>query len=125
MLVRFEPGLGSWKVILSHTDLGSRSAHAHQRVDVELVGNRWNAFFQQLVSDELEVARVRRRDDRTAHERTMTSLLEVPRRSPAETRGDETLGRAAAYADAASTGAEPVRMAAAAECRPDAATTPP
>ena len=55
MLVGFEPGLGSWKVILSHTDLGSRSAHAHQRVDVELVGNRWNALFHQLVGDELRL----------------------------------------------------------------------
>ncbi len=45
MLIPFEPGVGSKKVILAHTDLGSRSAHARQEVDVELVGNRWYALF--------------------------------------------------------------------------------
>jgi hypothetical protein len=58
LLVCSEPGFGFWKVILAHTDLGSRSAHADQRVDVELVGKRLNSMFHQLVGDELCLDRI-------------------------------------------------------------------
>src|SRR5271165_7340191 len=48
MLVGFEPGLGSWKVILSHTDFRSISPHlwlitARRQVEVDLVGDCWDA----------------------------------------------------------------------------------
>jgi len=63
MLVGFEPGLGSWKIILSHTDLRSISPHlwlitAHRQVDVDLVGDCWDALFHQLVGDELRLDRI-------------------------------------------------------------------
>jgi hypothetical protein len=58
MLISFEPNLGFGEVVLTHTGLGSRSAHADERVDVDRVGNRRDSLFHQLVGDELRLDRV-------------------------------------------------------------------